>query len=251
MDKEAMNDELIMAYADGEASAEDARRVEHLLEVSPEARRKLEMFQQTAEALRAAREDVPPVSEALAKRVADTLEADARSSVQGDTGTIVEFPRRGWGAVWPAAMAASIALVVGLGFGYGLNGGISGPANGPLGVTSLAEPAIGDALAVMSSGTSRVLPSGATLNVIASFEGEDGVFCREFDYETPTGLSLVSVACRNNAAWQPRIAVTVSGESGNLYAPASSLDALEAWLASSGLGEPLDETVERKHLEKE
>ena len=248
MDKNAMTDELIMAFADGELSVEEADRVARMLEESPEARRKLERFQKTAQSLKAAGEDLPPVPEALARRVRETIET-ASSPAAGPAGdNVVQMRRTRRATILPTALAASIALAVGLGLGYSVSGVGSGPATPSLGVTALAEPAIGDQLAIMPSGTSQRLPSGATLNVIASFEGEGGVFCREFDYEALNGVSLVSVACRDGADWQPKIAIAVSGEKASQYAPASSLDALEAWLTSSGLGSPLGEDAERKLL---
>eukprot|EP00903_Cladosiphon_okamuranus_P001367 g1365.t1 len=249
MDNEMMSDELIMAFADGELSAEEAKRVERLLEESAEARRKLEMFQKTAQSLEAARDDLPAVPEALAQRVKETIEAASRQSDKVNADNVVQMPLRNRSGFWPTAIAASIALAVGLGFGYSFNGG-AGTGHTPMspGVAVLAEAAIGNALSDMPSGTSRVLPSGATLNMIASFDGEGGVFCREFDYEAQDGLSLVSVACRVNDGWKPKIAIAVSGESAGQYAPASSLDALEAWLTSSGLGDPLDEDAEQKRL---
>jgi len=248
MDKNAMTDELIMAFADGELSAEEAERVARRLEADPEARRKLDMFRKTAQSLDAAHQDLPPVPDALARRVNETIEAAARESAVNAGDNVVQMRRKGPSGFWPTALAASIALAVGLGFGYGLTGHGPAPAVTTFGVTALAEPAVGDALAGMPSGTSRDLPSGATLNMIASFEGADGVFCREFDYEAPDGLSLVSVACRGDAGWQPKIVIAASGDSASHYAPASSLDALEAWLASSGLGDPLSQETEKKRL---
>jgi len=63
-----------------------------------------------------------------------------------------------------------------------------------------------------------------------------------------TGPSIVSVACHSGGTWQPRIAIAAKKEQSGDFAPASSLEALETWLLSSGLGEPLDIAGESRLL---
>ena len=49
---------------------------------------------------------------------------------------------------------------------------------------------------------------------------------------------MVSVACRSEEQWQVRFTVAAAGADDG-YAPASSLEALDAYLSAIGAGEPL------------
>lgn len=246
MDQNEMTDELIMAYADGELTADEAARVEEALKTDQSAQRKLAMFRETADLLKAA--PAPPVPDDLAHRI-DALIADKDDEpAPAETDNVVQFRRFGRSRFVPTAIAACLALAIGLGTGYSLNQPEPAGKGSPFGVAALADPGIKGALASTPSGESSVLASGATLNLIASFMDEAGVLCREFDYEGVNGHSVVSVACRDGGQWQPKIAIAATGDSANHYAPASSLDALEAWLKSSGLGDPLGAEDEQQLL---
>jgi hypothetical protein len=248
MDRTEMTDELIMAYADGELGEREARQVELAAAADPEVQRKLNRFTETAQRLRTAANDLPPVSDDLAQRVARMLDEDGQQNEAGVEENVIAFKPKTWARYWPSAIAASITLAVGLAAGVALAPSGNAPVDAPIGVAALADPEIANVLSTLESGGSTVLASGATLNVIASFMDADSVLCREFDYETTNGQSVVSVACQEGADWHPRIAIASSAETPGTYAPASSLDALEAWLSSSGLSHPLSKEDERKVL---
>lgn len=246
MDQFEMTDELIMAYADGELSVDEAARIEEALRSDQSAQRKLAMFLKTADRLCA--EPAPAIPDELARRV-DALIADEKDrTAAAEPDNVVSFRRLGRSGFVPTAIAACLALAVGLGTGYTLKQPDQAGEGSPFGVAALADPGIEEVLASTPSGESRVLASGATLNLIASFVDEAGVLCREFDYEGVNGHSVVSVACRDGAQWQPKIAIATTGNSETHYAPASSLDALEAWLRSSGLGDALNAEEEQQQL---
>ena len=65
--------------------------------------------------------------------------------------------------------------------------------------------------------------------------------------DTAAGSSVVSVACRADGAWSVRFAVVAPVRDGG-YAPASSMEALDAYLASAGAHEPLSPADEAAAL---
>ncbi|MBG6165220.1 hypothetical protein IWQ54_004910 [Labrenzia sp. EL_195] len=247
-DKTKMTDELIMAYADGQLPDAEAQEVEAAARTDAVIREKIDLYKETSHRLKAAAKDIPPVPDALAQRVSSLLEADTAERNLGASDNVVAFAPKKWIRQWPAALAASITLAIGLGTGIAI--GPSGTSAGkpPFGIAALADPEISEALSNAESGSSIALGSGATLNLIASFVDADDELCREFDYEKATGPSIVSVACHSGGTWQPRIAIAANKEQSGDFAPASSLEALETWLLSSGLGEPLDIAGESRLL---
>lgn len=248
-DQAKMTDERIMAYTDGELTRAEAMEVELAAERDETIRRKIRLFRETADQLRTAAEDLPPVPEALAERISSLIDADVAKAGSTATENVLPFRSKRWFDHLPAAIAASITLAAGLAAGMALGPFSSPQPSPPFGITALADPGLADALSVVESGSSKVLDTGATLNVIASFVDADGALCREFDYEALDGPSIVSVACRTDDSWHPKIAIAASTTQSGDFAPASSLDAIEAWLVSSGLGEPLEPQAEKRRLE--
>ncbi len=248
MDETKMTDEIIMAYADGELPDAEARKVEQAALADPALREKIRLFTETAKQLKAAAAELPPVPDALAHKISAMLEGDAARSDHPEPENVVSFPRRSWVSQWPAALAASITLAIGVAAGAALGPFGAPEINPPFGLAALADPEIGVTLSSAASGSSAVLGSGATLNVIASFVDADNTLCREFDYEAVDGPSIVSVACRVNDGWRPKIAIAAGHDQAGTFAPASSLEALETWLSTSGFGDPLDPENEKQRL---
>ncbi|MBO6757103.1 MAG: hypothetical protein JJ902_12310 [Roseibium sp.] len=249
MDPTQMTDERIMAYADGELPEDEARTIERAAENDPEIRRKIDLFARTRARMKEATGDPAPVPDALARRIAEMVEARAGTAKDQEAAEIVPLPQKS--RIWhgPAALAACLTLVVGLAAGLSIGQfGQTGP-DAPFGIAALADPEVTDALSAVVSGQSRTLGSGAVLNVIASFADAGGGLCREFDYAGRDGASVVAVACHDTSGWTPKIAITTSNDGQTGYAPASSLEALDAWLAASGLGTPLSADAEARRLE--
>ncbi|WP_299472521.1 hypothetical protein [uncultured Roseibium sp.] len=248
MDETNMTDEIIMAYADGQLSDADARKVEIAAEADETIRQKIRMFKETASQLKTAAAELPPIPDALAERISSMLGTDGAEPEAPGQDNVVRFARRNWIRQWPTAIAASITLVAGLAAGMAIGPFGGSKINPPFGITALADPEIAVALSSIESGSSAVLGSGATLNVIASFVDADNTLCREFDYEAVNGPSIVSVACHVGDAWHPKIAIAANTEQSANFAPASSLEALETWLATSGFGDPLEPEEEKQQL---
>jgi hypothetical protein len=230
----AITDEVLMAYADGELDAAAMAEVERAMAEDETLAERVAIFADTRRAVKAAYPAPAPVSADLAARVralAKAAEATPASS------TVIDLAaRRKPAPVWSLAMAASVALAVGLAGGWYAGSGSSDSAG--LRLTALADPAISGALATVASGQRLKLPSGNVFSAIASFRTADGALCREFEYDQPTGSAYVGVACDQSGTWDLRFAVAgFAGDGG--YAPASSLDTLDAYLEATGAGQPM------------
>jgi hypothetical protein len=102
------------------------------------------------------------------------------------------------------------------------------------------------------------VPSGERTNVaggqfvaIASFRTADGDLCREFEFDAADRTTLVSVACRDGAAWDLRLAVVAPSADASGYAPASSMETLDAYLMAIGADAPLSAEEEAAAIEGE
>ena len=85
--------------------------------------------------------------------------------------------------------------------------------------------------------------------MIASFRDVDDQLCREFEIDRPDRTTFVSVACRAGGTWSVQFTVAAASQNDSGYAPASSLEALDAYLQAVGAGEPLSEAAEKAALD--
>ena len=158
-----LDDETLMAYADGALGPEEAAAVRAALAADPEAAADVDRFRESARLVRAAFDDT------LAEPVPPTLERRVRAAARA-----AETERHALDALVrrrgrrPLALAASVALLLGLGIGSRL-GHPAGDA---------ALPGLGEALAGTASGVRASLPDGATLTPLATFRDRDGRWCR-------------------------------------------------------------------------
>lgn len=225
-----IEDDMLMAYADGELDAETAARVEAALDQDEALAERLGVFLSTRSALKAAFDPPPPVSPGL--------EAAVRAMAE-PRGRVVSLTARR-APVWrPAAVAAALALAVGLGAGWLLAppGGV--PATG----LALA-PGADAALVSLASGETADL-GGGRLTILSSFEDADGALCREVAQDG--AAAMLAVACRAGSGWELRFALA-AGSGGEAYRPAAAPEALDAWLMATGAGEPLDPAAEAAAL---
>jgi anti-sigma factor RsiW len=251
MSKPDFSDEELMRFADGELDPETAARLERAMETDDELVSRAALFIDTRSAAKAALaplldEPVPPQLERAVAEMAMKQRAGA---------TVVPFPSPQAAASarrWRLPMAASIAAVLGGLCGYWL-ADVGGPApeGRPKGLHVggvVVEPGLDDALAALPSGQEKALPqSGERFRAIASFRDGAQTLCREFELDSPDRSTIVSVACRSGAAWLVTFAVAAPGATDG-YAPASSTDALEAYLAAIHAGPALDAAAELQSL---
>jgi hypothetical protein len=233
-----IDDDRLMALADGEIDGDEAARLHAAIKSDPALAERYAFYAQTAGwAKMAARSDP-------AATVSPDLEARVRAlaaTTPPETGNVV--PLRRAAPRWqPMALAASLALMVGLSAGMFLAPGA--PETG----APLLSAAVQERLNTLPSGAEVALPDGRRLSVVASFTDGAGAFCREYETAAEGGQGHVGIACRDGAAWSLRFAVATASQTTG-YAPASSLDALDAFYAGAGASEPLSEEAERDYLQ--
>lgn len=234
MSEHSFDDETLMAYADGEADADTAARIEAAMAGDDALAERVALLtdtRRTVKAAFAADLDTPvPESLAAAIRQAGTPESN-----------VLAFRRYGFRST---AIAASLALAVGIGAGWVARSGQD--ADHPLHLAGLEHPDLARHLAGTPSGEEVTLADGARLRMIASFEDGVGQFCRELEHDGTDGQTVVAVTCRQGGDWALVFAVAAGASGG--YAPASSLEALDAWLALIGAGQPLDAQAEAQRM---
>lgn len=229
-----MDDETLMAFADGELTGAEADEVARAVAADPALAARVDLFRKTRAALA---EPAPAPSEADAALIAQIRAAAAAATVAqvathkaglNTAPTPAPAANRNWA---PTAVAASLVMALGLGWWSGLLDG--GSAAGGL------SPAVVAALDSVPSAQTR-----DSFTAIASFQTADGTLCREYETTEPP---QIAVACRQEGAWVQRFAATLEAADG--YVPASgTVEAVEALLGDLGAGEPLTPEAEAEAL---
>lgn len=230
-------DEVLMAYADGELTADEAVELRERLARDEALARRLEVFAGSRGAVQALRRGdaahgIPPAFEAsLRKTIAEARARDA------GTANVVPLRRRAV-PLWSGALAASLALAVGLVAGLTIGD--------PRGTMAPADPVLA-ALDSIPSGDTVTLGDGREIELVSSFRSAEGVLCREYEVTRPDGARSVAVACRDDQTWTPQLVLALGGAEG--YAPASAPELLDLFYLQSGAGAPLSPEEERAALE--
>ena len=223
-----IDDDILMAYADGELDEVTRARVERAVAADPALQARLAQQQRLRATLAAfygptAEEEVPERFRAmLDAKVVDFAAARARRARP----------------LWQSFAALAATLVLGLALGRTL----LAPAAGPVGVENgqmIAQGALASALDTQLA--SAQAPDAAT-RIGTSFAATDGRLCRTFD-----SAALAGLACRGEAGWQLIMAAPGSAPAQGGYRQAGSANPLVAE-AAQGLmaGEPFDATAERR-----
>ncbi len=245
-----ITDEKLMAYADGELNAAEAAEVERAMAEDEALALRVTLFAGSRKAVREAAMATPlAVPEALAEKVRalGAAHAAGRAAAEKAPDKIVDLSaRRRPAGSWQLPLAASIALAIGAIGGWIVAHSSTTPAG--LEIAALGDPAIVEALSTLPSGERQVLDNGNQFAAIASFEDGGGRFCREFEYDQVSGTTLVAVACHDQTHWDVRFAIAAPAATPGLYAPASSLETLDAYLSATGAGAPLSTADEAAAL---
>lgn len=231
-----IEDDLLIAYADGECDDADRARVERALAEDPALRERLEQHRRVAARLNA---HFGPVAEApvpdrltalLRKQEADVIDfASARQAK--------EQRRRlpGWGS-W-GAIAASLAVGVMAGqLALPGRGGVVESRQGAL----IARGELAEALDVQLASAQ---PDAAKIRIGVSFRDASGQYCRSFQTEV-----LAGIGCRSADGWRLPVTHSTDSVAGNGgYRQAGSGDALIMQAATAMMkGAALDAEAERK-----
>lgn len=246
------SDEVLLAFADGALTGEEADAVARHLETDEDARQLVDTFKRTAVLVSAAYDPVldAPVPERLVKAASGEPAAAAPSNV-------VPLRRRmnGWpkASVYLAPLAASVLLAVGAVAGYRL-AAVTPPdskglqlAVGPLPAGAPIATILETTASNMPVTPGRAAPtSAAELMVVATFYDRNGRACREFEVTfPPNGAAadpalFAAIGCRNSEGrWSIEGAVHLAGgpsPSLGEFNPASgkSFSAIEGVLTALG-----------------
>lgn len=239
-----MDDETLMAFADGELTGEQAGAVARAVAADPALAARVDLFRKT----RAALAMPDPAADAFAAGgsaaddrdaalIAQIRAAQAASAVVPATVAVPNAPRPAPANRnrAPAAVAASLVVALGLGWWSGMF--TPTPTQLPAGGLS---PALVAALDSVPSAQSR---DGFT--AIATYQTADGRLCREYETTAPP---QIAIACHEKGGWVQRFAAAEITDTG-AYVPATGdLEALDAALADLRAGEPLPPEDEARAL---
>lgn len=258
MNDPKFDDETLMAFADGELDDEMRLAVEKAMETDQEIVDRVALFMKTAALSKQAlgplsAEPVPDALLANVKAMAEDHGGAGAEDVTVDDNVIqLAAAHTPWGASssrWAMPLAASIALVIGGLAGFFIANAPAERMPDGLEIAQFNQPGLIDALQTVPSGSDINLSStGDRLRMIATFRDAEDDICREFEVDQGDRSTVVSVACRMSEAWEVRFAVAAASGSSDGYAPASSLESLDAYLSAIGAGEPLSETAEKSAL---
>jgi anti-sigma factor RsiW len=249
-------DEMLMRFADGELSADEMAVIEKAMETDDDLVGRVAMFIETKAQAQAAMKPLldEPVPEKLRAAVEGMITAkraeDAKVGAQ--PASVVPFEARKTAArpaerQWTLPLAASIAAMVGGLAGYWAANSDERPPGG-LWVAGIIRPALGEALATIESGKEiRLAGISDRFRAIATFRNDAQELCREFEIDSQDRSTVMSVACRSGDEWRVSFAVVAPGDAGG-YAPASSTEALDAYLSAIEAGDPLPAEEEAQAL---
>lgn len=228
-----ISDETLMAFADGELPPHEAERIEAEVKRDPLLAARVERFRAVRRALKSAYDSV--VEEPIPDRLKALLH-DVELNEPQKPATVVDINaarsrRFGGPPVW-AAIAAT--LVIGV-----LAGRWSSPDS--LFVTEGGHVRAGSTLSRVLDTRLASAPenSGADLRVGLSFREQGGDYCRTF-----SGRAMAGLACRENDAWEIRVATATAenGEFRQAGAETLVMDVVDTMIE----GEPLDAAQEEQ-----
>jgi hypothetical protein len=249
MTTRAFTDEQLMAFADGEADAQTSLDIKEALRSDPNLAKRIAVFTATGDLARRSFA-LKPVPTDLEARIRDMA---ARSAASGEPVSTprAQIPREAANsnrASWHLPLAASILLAIGLAGGY-LAGNLRPEASAGLEIAGLVDPAMENALQTVPAGSKQKIGDDLFI-AIASFKNEGGQLCREFERDFKSGAFIVGVACLEDGRWSTQ-AVIAAARSDTGYAPASSMDAIEAYISAIGAGPVLGSDEEAAELSKQ
>lgn len=222
----SVDNEKLMAFADGELTGAERAEIETALEQDAVLRERVEAYRAMRGRLSSA------FDSALDEPVPQHLLDAAQKPRQAEVIDFAERRAAKWSFREWGAMAASVALGLVIGVGTMQQ---SQPLIATAGNGVVARGALSQAL-----DTQLASDDAGAVRIGVSFRNQDGGYCRTFDL-TQGGAS--GVACRNNNGWAIPImsSSATGGEIRQAGASAEVLAAVDAMIA----GDPLDAEAER------
>ncbi len=224
----SVDDEMLMAYLDGELDEIRRARIEQALGGDPALRRRLETQRRLRERLSA--HYAPALDEPVPDRFRRMLELDVADLDSARAGARLRWP------VWQSFAALAATLVLGVFVGQSL------PDTGPVRSEGGAIYARGELAAALDTQLASAPPADARTRVGVTFARADGRFCRTFE-----AAALAGLACRADDKWQLVMTAASPPQADGEYRQAASGSALVLQAAQEMMaGEPLDAAAERR-----
>ncbi|MEQ8742718.1 anti-sigma factor [Parasphingorhabdus sp.] len=230
------DDEMIMAYVDGECDAVTIKRIEKAMEADAALAEQVSKARALRDKLAAfyapvAEEAVPDRLTAMLTSAA-TANVDHSFTARKTDQVHAKRQHRGFGIVQWGAMAATLALGIAVGQ-YGLGSGSDSPfaqQGGALIASGTLEHALDKQLA-------SAQPDDSDYRIGLTFRAKAGNICRSF-----TGEAVSGIGCREGENW--KMVNTLPGGAQGDYRQASS-SALNAIAAEMMTDAPVDADTER------
>ncbi|MET0529898.1 MAG: hypothetical protein ABW003_16460 [Microvirga sp.] len=243
------NDEILMAFADGELDETVAASVEQAMAKDPAIAQRIAGFLRSRRMIRLAYPeealpDVPPELKAAVLAQIERFEAPLQPQAPLEASVSRRASARGHWSIG-FAMAAGVAALAFVAIGYMAGRqGASSQSPGP--IAQLSDPEISRVLSESASGQEQALPFGR-MRVISTFRVANGSLCREFRLQVSAGSSD-AIACHADG-WTVTFAVA-SAAAQEGYVPSDGSDLMASYLKSAGAGEPLLDAAEAQALNK-
>ena len=201
-----LDEEILMAYVDGELDPQRVTEVEALLAEDAEARATVQIFRDSAATLRGAFDDM------LREPVPTRLLAAVKASPTGSVSDLRLARRQRPSRFFPAttwAQAAAVALLVGAGY---MAAQWTSRVLEPSAQVATVDPLLNEALETIASGSvfARQEQEGSIrrdIMPLLTFRDANDRYCREFEstLKVPDDQQVsYGVACRERGVWQPQ-----------------------------------------------
>jgi anti-sigma factor ChrR (cupin superfamily) len=240
-----IDDETLIAYADGELDAARRVEVEAAVEADPALAERLARHRALRERIAGAYAGVAdePAPDALAaviaaggpKSAGEVIDLAARRAAREKP---ADAPARAWTWKQAAAMAACLALGVAVAWPLWRGGG-GAPA--PIRLDRDGMVAQGELARALSTRLASDETTAEAVKVGLSFKDRDGYYCRTF--QTPGAAATAGLACRQGELWRVRVAAQARPEaaSGPFRTAASPIPpAVQAAVDAAIAGDTLD-----------
>ena len=224
----AIDDDMLMAFADGELDEIGRARVERAVAEDSDLRARLEQQQRLRATLAAYYG--PAIEEEVPERLRAMLETNVVA--------FVPPPSRPARPMWQAFAALAASLVIGLALGRTL----LVPAGGPVGIENGAMVAQGPLADALETQLASAQAPGSATRIGLSFAASDGRLCRTFE-----GAAMSGLACRGDSGWQLMMTAAGAGGARTDYRQAGGGNPLVAQAAQELMaGEAFDADAERR-----
>ena len=221
-----IDDETLMALADGELAPETAAGLRRHIAEHPELATRLALFEDTRTMIASAM-----TGGAVPERLIRTVQQTPVENVSDSSSVVVPLQRRSANIGWrPLALAASVAIAA------SASAFVLGRTTAP--VTGAPAQMAAMALAKVPTGQDVTLPGGGSARVLGSYDTDRGL-CRLIHVEPSGAATERAIVCEAPQGWA--IALSVGLGAGNGYVPASDAAAemIDGYLESLAASAPL------------